>query len=67
MKASEVKVGLSVKIKSTDCVAKEFNGKTGKVIEIIKDDEGDLLGYNILVRFGKEGFNIFSADDLVAI
>lgn len=67
MKAENVKLGLKVKIESTDCLNKRYNGWEGVVIEIIPDDEGDLLGINILVRFGKKGFNIFSADDLVAI
>ncbi|MNE95591.1 hypothetical protein D3C80_1936960 [compost metagenome] len=68
MKVEDVKVGIKVEIKSTDCVNKHFNGWKGKVVEIVNDDEGDLMGINIIVHFGKGvGFNVFSAADLSAI
>jgi hypothetical protein len=71
MKASEVKVGTKIKIQSSDCVLKGFEGVTGKVQQIVKDNENDLDGFNIVVRFDAKcdagAGTIVRAEDIVAI
>lgn len=71
MKASEVKVGMRVKIESTDSVVKGYNSATGKVQEIVEDDDNLLGGFNIIVAFDKKckagAGQVVSAADIVAI
>lgn len=71
MKASEVKVGMKVKIESTDSILKGRNGVTGRVQEIVQDKKGTLHGFNIIMAFDKKckagTGEVVRAVDIVAI
>ncbi|AND74980.1 hypothetical protein pf16_57 [Pseudomonas phage pf16] len=71
MNAVDAKVGMKVKVDTTNPLKRLSNGVTGKITKIIPDPTDKLMGYNILVTFDakcKAGKgNVFKASDLVII